>query len=69
MFSISLKSCRSKSASARTLQIEIPFTMSIVIHHINFDGWSWSIFQRDLKEFYDFYEKASTTLNLPLLKA
>jgi N-(5-amino-5-carboxypentanoyl)-L-cysteinyl-D-valine synthase len=43
--------------------------MSIVIHHINFDGWSWSIFQRDLKEFYDFYEKASTTLNLPLLKA
>ena len=52
--------------------------MTIVMHHICFDGWSWSIFLRDLQIFYDFYEKktgkspsdtsSSLALNLPRLQ-
>ncbi|CAF3818056.1 unnamed protein product [Rotaria sordida] len=51
--------------------------LGILMHHICFDGWSWTIFYRDLQMFYDYFEKKannfpldvspSLTLNLPIL--
>ncbi|CAF3667902.1 unnamed protein product [Rotaria sp. Silwood1] len=51
--------------------------MGILIHHICFDGWSWTIFCKDLQMFYDYFERTannsssdaspSLTLNLPPL--
>ena len=41
--------------------------LSIVVHHISFDGWSWNIFQRDLKAFYEHFSDASSPLSLPSL--
>lgn len=43
------------------------FYMSIVLHHVCFDAWSWTIFERDLKAFYRFYKEAQGTLDLPIL--
>jgi hypothetical protein len=45
--------------------------LSIVIHHIAFDGWSTDIFLNELKEFYRHFEAEdmgmSSELNLPPL--
>ncbi|CAF4345459.1 unnamed protein product [Rotaria sp. Silwood2] len=56
------------------------FYMGIVIHHIAFDGWSLSIFWRELQIFYDHFQKktpisgnnntiSDRTVNLPILPA
>ncbi|KAG0006413.1 hypothetical protein BGZ65_008339, partial [Modicella reniformis] len=44
------------------------FYVSIVIHHVAFDAWSWSIFKRDLVVFYGLHEGIATTLSLPQLE-
>ena len=44
--------------------------LSIVIHHIAFDGWSTDIFLNELKEYYRYYsteESPLNKLNLPTL--
>ena len=47
------------------------YYLSIVIHHIAFDGWSMDIFLAELQEYYNYYLNLSqnivTTLNLPNL--
>ena len=45
--------------------------LSIVIHHIAFDGWSVDIFFRELEEYYNYYKDQAqgveASLNLPSL--
>ena len=47
------------------------YYLSIVIHHIAFDGWSMNIFVQELAKYYDYYEKIAknidATLELPEL--
>ncbi|NDB61210.1 gramicidin biosynthesis protein, partial [bacterium] len=47
----------------------ISYYLSIVIHHIAFDGWSADIFLKELQEYYYYYKNQSegleSKLNLP----
>jgi amino acid adenylation domain-containing protein len=47
------------------------YYLSIVIHHIAFDGWSYVVFFKELQAYYDYYLKQSLgltpDLNLPTL--
>ena len=46
------------------------YVLSIIIHHIGFDGWSSDIFLNELKEYYRYYstgESNANKLNLPSL--
>ena len=49
-----------------TLRTLIDIYLSIVIHHIAFDGWSTDIFLNELQQFYNQYLN-NTKLNLPNL--
>ena len=44
------------------------YYLSVVVHHICFDGWSWKIFKNELKAFYDHYQNPSLPIYLPELK-
>lgn len=44
------------------------FIMSMILHHTCFDAWSWSVFSRDLKAFYDALDGSSPSVNLPALQ-
>ncbi len=39
--------------------------LSIVIHHIAFDGWSNDIFNNELMSYYNYYSDPSAGLKLP----
>ncbi|NBT86105.1 MAG: amino acid adenylation domain-containing protein, partial [Alphaproteobacteria bacterium] len=41
--------------------------ISIVIHHIAFDGWSGEIFFRELETYYNYYMEHTQSLDLPEL--
>ncbi|NDE18830.1 MAG: hypothetical protein EB000_00070 [Alphaproteobacteria bacterium] len=47
------------------------YYLSVVIHHIAFDGWSTDIFLRELEAYYNYYLEESqgleTNLELPIL--
>lgn len=47
---------------------EDAFYMSMILHHTCFDAWSWSIFFRDLKAFYNVLDGNSLSVNLPELQ-
>jgi len=47
-------------------KVENEYYISIVIHHIAFDGWSVDVFLRELQEYYQYYNKESD-LNMPIL--
>ncbi|KAL1960531.1 hypothetical protein VTO42DRAFT_7110 [Malbranchea cinnamomea] len=44
--------------------------LTVVVHHANFDGWSWNVFRRDLEAFYSVVcpEMPQNAANLPKLK-
>lgn len=45
----------SSSESGLGLDNEYSYYLSMVVHHIAFDGWSSNIFIRDLREYYRYY--------------
>jgi len=55
----------------RLFETKLSYYLSVVVHHIAFDGWSIDIFLHELQEFYKYFSNKSRTklaLNLPILE-
>ncbi|CAG2169614.1 unnamed protein product, partial [Oppiella nova] len=48
-------------------KLKVEYYLSIVIHHIAFDGWSIDIFSRELQEYYNYYSVIKVSLYSVLL--
>jgi len=50
------------STQTKDVNRDIEYYLSVVIHHIAFDGWSIDIFLRELQEYYNYYLEQSQGL-------
>ncbi|MBY0273138.1 MAG: non-ribosomal peptide synthetase, partial [Alphaproteobacteria bacterium] len=66
-----IKVCLYKLHNSNTQAYKNEYYLSIVIHHIAFDGWSTDIFLKELRTSYNYYidqsQTDASTLSLPSL--
>ncbi|RKS87567.1 non-ribosomal peptide synthase protein (TIGR01720 family)/amino acid adenylation domain-containing protein [Orbus hercynius] len=51
--------------SVQAYQLEQTCYLSLVIHHIAFDGWSIELLSNELNHYYHFYDQPGKVLDLP----
>ncbi|NOU19049.1 MAG: amino acid adenylation domain-containing protein [Bacteroidales bacterium] len=56
-----------QGSNAKSIESSTKILLIINIHHIASDGWSMTIFQREMEAFYDAYSKGEMNFSLPAL--